>query len=362
VTASEAYRELAEAAWSWVLSYVREDDGVWLPATVWEDWREKGPAEDRDSLYAGIAGLAPVLAEIARYRALRDVEQTLANRVVARLSAQATVRREPSLYDGLAGDVTALKLLSPGAEAIALGRLADLRTPAGWNTTLEFEPGSDAPLTDLVMGTAGIVMAAVWAGGGHAETIAATGGEALLRAADRTEAGLDWGMAPGSASRGPNYSHGTAGVAAALAIAGVALHRREFIEAATEGAQHLLAVGSLDNDGFIVPHTIPPSKRDVEPVTYTWCHGASRYVLPVRGVVARRRRRCRWSGGHRAATAMPQLDPRLRLYRGGSAPGSGTTTAVAAAPLALARCSWTPRRTARTPSGPTSSGGRPNHG
>ena len=47
------------------------------------------PAEDRDSLYAGIAGLAPVLAEIAQYRALNDVEQVLATRIVARLRAQA---------------------------------------------------------------------------------------------------------------------------------------------------------------------------------------------------------------------------------------------------------------------------------
>ena len=84
---------------------------------------------------------------------------------------------------------------------------------------------------------------------------------------------MDWEMLPGSPSRGPNYSHGTAGIAAALAIAGAALNRPDFVQAAIKGAQHLLAVGSLDDDGFIVPHTIPPSTREVEPVTYTWCHG-----------------------------------------------------------------------------------------
>ena len=78
---------------------------------------------------------------------------------------------------------------------------------------------------------------------------------------------------PGSPSRGPNYSHGTAGIGAALAVAGAALNRPDFVEAAEQGAQHLLAVGSLDDDGFIVPHTIPPARREVEPVTYTWCHG-----------------------------------------------------------------------------------------
>nr|WP_252981159.1 lanthionine synthetase LanC family protein [Streptomyces chartreusis] len=80
-------------------------------------------------------------------------------------------------------------------------------------------------------------------------------------------------MTPGRPSRAPNYSHGTAGIAAALAVAGTALDRQDFIEAAVEGARHVLSVGSLEDAGFVVPHTIPPSKREVEPVTYTWCHG-----------------------------------------------------------------------------------------
>jgi lantibiotic modifying enzyme len=80
-------------------------------------------------------------------------------------------------------------------------------------------------------------------------------------------------MWPGAPSRGPNYSHGTAGIAAALAVAGAALGRQDFVDAAVQGAQHLLDVGSLADGGFIVPHTIPPSSREVEPVTYTWCHG-----------------------------------------------------------------------------------------
>ena len=102
-----------------------------------------------------------------------------------------------------------------------------------------------APVTDLVLGSAGVVLAAIWAGGEHARGIAATGGQALLDAADQTEAGLDWAMLPGWPSRMPNYSHGTAGVAAALAVAGAALDRADFVAAARQGAQHLLAVGSL---------------------------------------------------------------------------------------------------------------------
>ena len=269
---SEVYRDLGEAAWAWVLGQVREEDGPWLPEVVPDDGPVE-PGEDRDSLYAGIAGLAPVLAEISHHRAVSDAEQALATGIVARLSAMAQTRTEPSLYSGLAGDVTALKLLAPGSERMALHRLAELMTPAGWNTAQQIGPGPAAPVTDLIGGAAGVVLAAIWAGGEHARQIATAGGEWLLRTADQAEGGLDWGVLPGSPSRSPNYSHGTAGIATALAIAGAALGRADFIAAARQGAQHLLAVGSLDDDGFVVPHTLPYSSRDVDPVTYTWCHG-----------------------------------------------------------------------------------------
>jgi lantibiotic modifying enzyme len=146
-------------------------------------------------------------------------------------------------------------------------------TSAGWNTSLEFEPGSVAPVTDLVGGAAGVVLAAVWAGGEHARDIATVGGRCLLRAADHTGNGLDWAMLPGWPYRMPNYSHGTAGVATSLAVAGAALGRDDFVTAARHGAQHLLAVGSLADGGFVVPHTLPRSSWPVDPVTYTWCHG-----------------------------------------------------------------------------------------
>jgi lantibiotic modifying enzyme len=130
-----------------------------------------------------------------------------------------------------------------------------------------------APVTDLIQGSAGIVLAAVWAGGAAAHGITAAGGQALLQAADQAEDGLDWAMLPGWPSRAPNYSHGTAGVATALAIAGAALGRPDFVAAGRRGAEHLLAVGSMDENGFIIPHTLPYSTRDVDPVTYNWCHG-----------------------------------------------------------------------------------------
>jgi hypothetical protein len=273
VASGEQYRELGETAWTWVLGQVRGEDGPWLPDSVSDDVQPARPADDRDSVYAGIGGLAPLLAEIGQYRALTEAEQALAAAIAARLRAKLPVRSEASLYDGLGGDVVALRLLAPGSEQAALGRLVELMTPLGWNTAVEIVPGIAVPVTELIQGTAGVVLAALWAGGDYAHEIAVTGAEALLRTADRTEGGLDWTIVPGMASRTPNFSHGTAGVASALAVAGTALGRADYVAAAVQGAGHLLAVGQLDDNGFVVPHTLPYSSRDVEPVTWNWCHG-----------------------------------------------------------------------------------------
>jgi hypothetical protein len=270
---TDAYREVAEAAWAWVLDHVRELDGPWLPESATDDWEAAGPSADRDCLYAGIAGLAPVLAEIAQTRPLTGTERQLAARTAERLSAMAATRTEASLYDGLAGDATALRMLAPAQVPSVMHRLVELMTPDGWVTTTPMGEPPEQFLADVVMGTAGVVMTAVWLGGDEAESVALTGSDALLKAADRTAAGLDWGWWPGATSRGPNYSHGTAGIASALAVAGAAYERPDLVSAAVLGAQHLLAIGSLDDGGFVVPHTIPPSKREVEPITYTWCHG-----------------------------------------------------------------------------------------
>lgn len=270
------YRELGQAAWTWVLGQVHQDtEGVWLPDAVRPDVPAAPDPEDRDSLYAGIAGLAPVLAEIRLARPWTPDEQRLADAIVERLAAAASGRVEASLYGGLAGDAAALRLLAPGWETGALQRLVDLAEELGWRTTVPYTPEGDPFWSDVVMGTAGVVLAGAWCGGRQGLAVAEAGAEALQRIAIRTTAGLDWEMYPGVEGRGPNYSHGTAGIATALAVAGHALGRDDLVGCAAAGAAHLLTLGSLDDDGFVVPHTIPPSRREVEPVTHTWCHGPS---------------------------------------------------------------------------------------
>ena len=71
----------------------------------------------------------------------------------------------------------------------------------------------------------------------------------------------------------PNFSHGTAGIVAALAVAGAALDDPALVDAARRGAEHLVAIGDLDGDGFTVPHYVPHEGHDEDEVTFSWCHG-----------------------------------------------------------------------------------------
>ncbi len=112
------YRELGEAAWAWVLSQVRDDDGPWLPEIVPDDGQPECWS-DRDSVYAGIGGLALVLAEISQYRRYRAPSRHW-QPGSSRGSPPGATWTDPSLYTGLGGDVTALKLIEPGSEQVAL--------------------------------------------------------------------------------------------------------------------------------------------------------------------------------------------------------------------------------------------------
>ena len=73
----------------------------------------------------------------------------------------------------------------------------------------------------------------------------------------------------------PNLSHGLAGIAAALALAGAELDRPDLTAAARSGAEHLVTLGDRGAEGFVVPRCIPSDLSDEDEVTYSWCHGAT---------------------------------------------------------------------------------------
>lgn len=278
----DAYRSLAEAAWRWVLGQVRWEGGPWIPGSVTVP-EVKDPPWDRDGMHSGVGGLAHVLAEIRLDRPWTDEENALADAIAGRVRGAVPGQTDSTFFDGLASTVGVLTALQvPGTEA-AVDRLSALATPDGWPQTAVGPPRylPDARIHDVTLGTAGVLLAALWArrlGVVGARALAEHAAGVLMAEAEQEPTGTNWRMVPPRFHTGPpgaqmpNLSHGLAGVAAAVALAGAELDRPDLTAAARKGAEHLVTLGDTGGQGFVVPRTIGLTDDEV---TYTWCHGAT---------------------------------------------------------------------------------------
>lgn len=281
---SDVLSELAESGWRWVLDQVRGDDGPWIPESVGPATPAE-PPELRDGMHSGIGGLALALAEVRLSRDLDDEESALGHAVGERLRSRIAGERDCTFFDGLPSTIGALTALeSPGVQA-AVDRLAELAEPDGWPQRIVGPPryAEDARVHDLTLGTAGVLLAALWArrhGVAAADGVAGHAAAVLVDAAEELPTGLNWLMVPrrflaeASAAEMPNLSHGLAGIATALALAGAELGRPDLTDVARRGAEHLVTIGDRSRGGFVVPMRVPDS-ADLETYTYTWCHGAA---------------------------------------------------------------------------------------
>lgn len=286
MTDPKTYGDLGEAAWRWVLDQVRwDDDGPWIPVSVPHEGG--APEDDRDGMHSGIGGLAHVLAEVREARSWTPEEARLADAIATRIRSRLPVETGYSYFDGLVSHLGALSALDAPGSQEAIARLAELATDDGWEQPWMVPPRfpPHTRINDATLGTAGNLLGAVWAHRGGtpgAGELAARAADLLLAEAEPTEAGTNWPFVPQRfteavrAERGdnqmPNWSHGLAGIAASLAIAGTELSRPELVDAARSGAEHLVTLGDTSGDGFVLPHVIP-SEPDMDEVTYTWCHG-----------------------------------------------------------------------------------------
>jgi hypothetical protein len=266
--------ETAEAAWRWVLDQVRYDDlGPWIPWST----DDTEPAWDRDGMHSGIGGLVRALVAIAAVRPLTADETSLADAIGDRLQARIHEEKVANWFDGLVSQLESLTLLGrPGAD-VCVERLLRLG-PTDW------EHYNDATLGTGSLVTGGLVAAR--AGVARGLELAAYGADLLMAEAEETPAGLNWLFVPrrhvppdkledGRPVEMPNWSHGLAGIAAALARAGTALARPDLVEAARHGAEHLVTLASresLDDGGFAVARRIP-HKSGMDEYTWNWCHG-----------------------------------------------------------------------------------------
>jgi len=256
--------QVARRAFDWIGSVAVDVDGGlgWLDGAVLVD-----------DLYSGTAGVLAGCAEAAA-AGLGTAQVSAGARarllqLAARGPAVATLP-DDGLFSGWAGVAMALRTWSRGAgdaaAASAAGQVMSqiagriLQAPAG-------RPG----YTDVICGDAGILLALLTDDSGAAVRAAHVLAGRLAQAAEPGPDGLHWRMAAGQEYLMPGFSHGTAGVAYALAAAGRTLNRSDLVDVATRGACALLAIGHHPG-GWAVPLAIPPRPRG-QAVAYGWCHG-----------------------------------------------------------------------------------------
>lgn len=129
---------------------------------------------------------------------------------------------------------------------------------------------------DIISGTSGIALFLLYAArileDADATELAARAGRRLAELGVDAEGGLKWAVAPGVSNLYPNFSHGTAGAAYALATLYGATRERPLLDAARGGAAYLDAVCDHAAGGCKVFHHEPGGR---ELFYLSWCHGGA---------------------------------------------------------------------------------------
>ena len=233
-------------------------------------------------MHSGIGGLAYTLAEIRLSRPWSAAEQDLAAGIADRIRALVPIDRSTTFFDGLVSSIGILTALDEPGTGAALQRIRDLATDDGWPEKFleepRYEPGAFA--NDATLGTAAVLLGAVWAmrHGEDAAALASHAADVVLGEMEELPTGVNWQFVPrrfrsDEPTEMPNFSHGLAGIATTLAVAGVDLGRPELIDVARRGAEHLVSIGINDDKGFRVARVIPWAERHGDEFTYNWCHG-----------------------------------------------------------------------------------------
>ncbi|MCL8013321.1 lanthionine synthetase LanC family protein [Streptomyces sp. AS02] len=246
----------------WLLSGAREagDGGLGWPV-------RRSDAEVDPMFYNGTAGVVPVLLEAWRHFG-DDAYADLALRAARSLVDVVDEYPDDSLYFGLTGIALALRTVHRElgcAEAdLAAGRALD-------RVRSRFDGTRWGELFELMGGNAGIGLGALAAGDAELAVLAL---EPYARTAHTTSAGVTWEFRRGVESRLHHMSHGTLGIAYALAGVGSATGRADLTELGLAGVADVVARDEGGPEGFRVPHSDPQRLPDlIDRHSYGWCHG-----------------------------------------------------------------------------------------
>jgi len=212
-------------------------------------------------MHSGIGGLAYTLAEIRLTRPWTTAEEDLATGIADRIRALIPNDRSTTFFDGEVSSIGILSALEEPGTDVALQRIRDLATDDGWPESFldepRYEPGAFA--NDVTLGTAAVLLGAVWAmrRGEDASALASHAADVVLGEKEETPAGVNWQFVSrrfrtDEPSEMPNFTHGLAGIATALAVAGETpstWHRRCLDSVRYSGIPERLHPGFWDNDG-----------------------------------------------------------------------------------------------------------------
>ncbi|MGV9913997.1 lanthionine synthetase LanC family protein [Streptomyces tendae] len=264
VVAVDEVEDIAVDGLRWLTGVAREtaDGGLAWPTR---------PSEDADEpmLYNGTAGTVPVFLEAWRHFG-DDAYADTALRAARALAARVDDLDDDSLYFGRTGLALVLRSVHDCLGDAAAGEAADRALGL---VRSRFDGTRWGDLFELMGGNAGIGLGALLAGDPDLAVLAM---EPYLRTAERTAHGVHWPHRPGTDSRLHHVSHGTLGIALALARVGGATGRGDLLDLALSATADVVARDSAGPDGFLAPHSTPQFHPDlIDPVSYGWCHGPS---------------------------------------------------------------------------------------
>ncbi|MFF9106043.1 lanthionine synthetase LanC family protein [Streptomyces rubrogriseus] len=264
VVAVDEVEDIAVDGLRWLTGAARETPGGGLAWPV-------RPSDDavEPMLYNGTAGNVPVLLEAWRHFG-DDAYADTALRAARDLAARVDDLEDDSLYFGRTGLALVLRAVHAELGDPASGEAADRALHL---VRSRFDGTRWGELFELMGGNAGIGLGALLAGDPELAVLAV---EPYLRTAERTAHGVHWPHRTGVVARLHHVSHGTLGIALALARVGGATGRGDLLDLALAAVADVVARDSDGPDGFLAPHSTPQFLPDlIDPVSYGWCHGPS---------------------------------------------------------------------------------------
>jgi lantibiotic modifying enzyme len=267
--------EAGRDALRWVTDAAAPAEG----GLTWPETRAAG-SPNGDHLYGGTAGVLFSLAE-ARLSGITEFDDhahAAAGRLRSLVAAQADGNLVPDLpdapynglYSGLSGYAAALRAW---AGVSGDGQAAEAARAAMRGIAVLAERGQPvSAIRDLLSGEAGILLALVGIGDAGVRPAAALIADHLVAEADWHDGEPDWHAEEGLPFYLPNFSHGAAGIAYALAVVSGPLRRPDFLDIALSAGRRLVRLGSRPDGTLAVPHSIP-QQAWAAPVSYGWCHG-----------------------------------------------------------------------------------------